>query len=161
MRTMGNAFGSVSVNTMGWALYVSPAVPVQVPVSGKVNCGVIGGARSPCSSAISRIVRGTHSDAEPIVICTPSESWDPDSTASVAVSVSFPCVHVTGAAPIAVELAPPILSEDDAVELADDDAKASVDVGVELATAVLVLPFPNMPASEPFSELTTYVPLPL
>ena len=78
VRRMGNVPGSLSVKTMGWALYVSPAVPLQVPVSGKVNCGVTGGERSPCSSAIIRRLSGTHSPAEPIATWTPSVSCEPE-----------------------------------------------------------------------------------
>jgi hypothetical protein len=74
-------------------------------------------------------------------------------------SVSFPCVHVTGAPPDAVADE----SDDDAVELADDDASASVDDAVELAAspvcmAVLLVLVAKIPASDPRLELTTYVP---
>jgi hypothetical protein len=66
-------------------------------------------------------------------------------------SVSFPCVHVTAGAVMDVM-----------VELADDDASASVDDVVELAappTCVAVL-VAKIPASDPRVELTTYVPPP-
>ena len=151
----GNVPGSARVKTIGWALYISPAVPLQVPVSGKVNCAVMGGERSPCSSAISRKFNGTHSPTEPIATWTPRVSCEPESDASAMDSVSFPCVHVIGAAPICVGV-----DVGDAVESADDDARASVDDAVELAAeltdaAVLVA---KMSASGPSVELTTYVP---
>ncbi len=154
VRMMGNVVGSLRVKTIGWALYVSPGVPLQVPVSGKVNCEMMGGERSPCSSAIIRRVSGTHSATESIVTCTPSVSCDPETDALMTDSVSFPCVHAMGDS--ADE------SDDDVVELADDDASARVDDVVELAAppacvAVLVA---KIPASDPRSELTTYVPPP-
>jgi hypothetical protein len=155
---MGNVAGSFSVKTMGWALYVSPGVPLQVPVSGKVNCDVMGGERSPCSSAIIRRVSGTHSATEPIVTCTPSVSCEPETDALTADSVSFPCVHVMGDAPGTASDE----SDDDVVELADDDASASVDDAVELAASLVDVEVlvAKIPAFGPRLELTTYVPPP-
>jgi hypothetical protein len=51
-------------------------------------------------------------------------------------------------------------SDDDAVELADDDANASVDDVVELAASPACAPVlvAKIPASDPRLELTTYVP---
>lgn len=162
VRIMGNVLGSLSVKTIGWALYVSPGVPLQVPVSGKVNCEVMGGERSPCSSAIIRRVSGTHSATESIVTCTPSVSCEPETDALMTDNVSCSCVHVTGDAPDAASDE----SDDDAVELADDDASASVDDVVELAappagTAAPIVLVAKIPASDPRLELTTYVPPPL
>ena len=156
MRMMGNVTGVSRVKTIGCALYVSPGVPLHVPVSGKVNCGVMGGERSPCSSAIIRILSGTHSETEPIATCTPSVNWEPETVASVTERVSLPCVHATGAAPICVEG-----SVDEVVELAEDDASASVDDGVESAVAGGGVLVAKIPASGPSAELTTYVPPPL
>lgn len=68
VNTTGNTTGELSVKVTGWALYVSPDVPLQLPVSGKVNCGVIGAERLPCSSAIRRMVSGTHPGVDPIAI---------------------------------------------------------------------------------------------
>ncbi len=156
VRRMGNVAGLFSAKTIGWALYISPGVPLQVPVSGKVNCEVMGGERSPCSSATILKVSGTHSAMESIATCTPSVSCDPEIDASTMDKVSFPCVHVMGAPTDA----PVDESDDDAVELADDDASASVDDVVELAGALvngLVL-VAKIPASDPRPELTTYVP---
>jgi len=146
VRTTGNITGLLSVKTIGWALYVSPGVPLQVPVSGKVNCGVAGGERSPCSSAIIRRVSGTHSATESIVTWTPRVSCDPEIDALTTDNVSFPCVHVTAGAVMEV------------VELADDDASASVElVASPVCAAVLLVLVAKIPALDP-KELITYVP---
>lgn len=147
VKIMGNVAGLLRAKMIGWALYVSPGVPLQVPVSGKVNCEVTGGERSPCSFAIIRRVSGTHSDTEPIVTCTPSVICELEVVALTTDNVSFPCVHVMG----------------DAVELADDDASISDDDAVELAVSAvdaeaLFVLVAKIPASGPRVELTTYVP---
>jgi hypothetical protein len=100
------------------------------------------------------MVSGTHSPVEPIVTCTPSVSCEPEIDALMTDKVSSPCAHVTADSPDE--------SEDDPVELADDDASATVDDVVELAAlpacvAVPLVLVANIPAPDP-KELTTYVP---
>lgn len=72
-------------------------------------------------------------------------------------SVLPPCVHEIEAAPVCVPVdGPP------SVELADDDASASVDDAVELAAplalAIVLVLVEKMPAPDPSEELITYVP---
>lgn len=90
-------FAGSTVKITGWLLYVAPAVPSQVPVSGKVNCVVSGAARSPCSSVRRPRFIGTHSVDEPMTTSTFRVSWlMPSNDAPVIAISSLPSVQVTG-----------------------------------------------------------------
>lgn len=87
VKLNGREVGS-TLKTTCWPEYEAPGVPMQVPFVPKLNDGLSGAVRSPCSFATRRMFIGTHSATAPIATFTVSVSWEPESVAPVIESVS-------------------------------------------------------------------------